>query len=428
LAKPASRRQVADPASSGNLDPEDRKITRLQSKTSPTSADLCSAEPSGLRETKEEVPSPVAAPDHPARAAEAETKARRRWLRPLLFLLLPFALMAGGYYYVTGGAIMSTENAYVRADIVGVSTDVSGLVKEIAVRENQKVAIGDVLFKLDDLPFQLALKRADAQVGIVSDELNALKSSYRDMQAQIQQAQADVEFYTRDFERQQQLAARNIASQVTFEQAQRNLQSSRQKVASLNQQLAGIAANLAGDPNMAIDKHPRYIDAIAQRDEAARQLGHTIVRAPIAGIVTNVPSLQPGQYLVSSTAGFSIVATDHMWIDASPKETELTYVRPGQPVTVSVDTYPDVAWQGIVDSVSPASAASFSLLPAQNTSGNWVKVVQRISMRVRIDAPESKPPLRAGMSVVVNVDTGHARGLPSFIKDLFGGGTADAHG
>jgi membrane fusion protein (multidrug efflux system) len=301
------------------------------------------------------------------------------------------------------------------------------VVKEISVRENQKVAAGDILFKLDDLPFRLAQTRAEAQVGIVAAELNALKASYKDMQAQIKQAEVDVEFYTRELERQQQLIARNVASQVTFEQAQRNLQSSRQKVASLNQQLAGIAANLAGNPDIAVEKHPRYIEAMAQRDEAARQLAHTTVRAPMAGTVTNVPSLQPGQYLAASTPAFSIVATDHMWIEANPKETELTYVRPGQPATVAVDTYPDEEWHGTVDSVSPASAASFSLLPAQNTSGNWVKVVQRIPMRVRIETPDGKPPLRVGMSVVVDVDTGHARGLPTFITSWFGG-TDSRHG
>jgi len=348
-------------------------------------------------------------------ASAKDDKPRRRWLRPLLFLLLPVALLIGGYWYVTGGRIMSTENAYVRADIVGVSTDVSGIVKEIDVRDNQKVAAGGVLFRLDDQPFRLAVTRAEAQVGIVAAELNALKASYRDMQAQIRQAEVDVDFYTRELERQQQLIARNVASQVTFEQAQRNLQSARQKVASLNQQLAGIQANLAGDPDIAVERHPRYIEAVAQRDEAARQLAHTTVKAPMAGTVTNVPSLQPGQYLAASTPAFSIVATDHMWIEANPKETELTYVRPGQPVTISVDTYPDEEWHGTVDSVSPASAASFSLLPAQNTSGNWVKVVQRIPMRVRIETPEGKPPLRVGMSVVVDVDTGHARGLPNFL-------------
>lgn len=315
---------------------------------------------------------------------------------------------------------MSTENAYVRADIVAVSTDISGIVKEIDVQENTAVRAGDVLFKLDDLPFRFALQRAQAQVGIVAASLEALKTSYRDMQAQIRQAQVDADFYAKEQDRQQKLAGSGTSSVVTLEQAQRNLQSARQKVASLDQQLAGIVASLTGDPDIAVEKHPRTLEALAQRDEAARQLAHTIVRAPMAGIVTNVPSLQPGQYLAAAGAAFSIVATDHMWIEANPKETELTWVRSGQDAAILVDTYPDQEWHGTVESISPASASSFSMLPAQNTSGNWVKIVQRIPMRVRIETPPDKPPLRAGMSVVVGIDTGHARGLPIFLAGLFG--------
>ena len=172
-------------------------------------------------------------------------------------------------------------------------------------------------------------------------------------------------------------------------------------------------ARLGGDPEMPTTEHPQYRQAKAQLDEAQRQLDHTVVKAPFAGTVTSVPSIAPGKYLSASTTAFFLVDTDNVWIDATPKETELTYVRPGQKVTVTVDTYPDVEWHGFVESVSPAAAQEFSLLPAQNTSGNWVKVVQRVPMRVRLDASdENLPPLRAGMSVEVNVDTGHARGLP----------------
>ena len=366
------------------------------------------------REAPAAVPTVVPAPGAmPARG-------RRRWLRPLLFLLLPLALAAGGWQYVTGGQVMSTENAYIRADIVAVSTDISGIVKDVEVQENTAVRAGDVLFKLDDLPFRLAFQRAQAQVGIVIAGLEALKASYRDMQAQIREAQVDADFYAKEQDRQQKLVGSGAASVVILEQAQRNLQSSRQKVASLEQQLAGIVANLAGDPNIAVEKHPRTLEALAQRDEAARQLAHTVVRAPMAGIVTNVPSLQPGQYLAAAGAAFSIVATDHMWIEATPKETELTWVRPGQGAAVTVDTYPDQEWRATVESISPASASSFSMLPAQNTSGNWVKVVQRIPMRLQIETPPDKPALRAGMSVVVGIDTGHARGLPGFLAGLFG--------
>lgn len=357
----------------------------------------------------------------------AATPAKRRWLRPLLFALLPLALVAVGYEYVTGGQIMSTENAYVQADMIGVATDVSGIVAEVAVHENQIVKAGDVLFRLDDQPFRLSLERADAQIGIVRNELAALQASYRDMQAQIAQAQADLSFYATELDRQKQLASSNFASRAAYDQARHNTEVAQQKLASLNQQLAGIAANLNGRPDAPMEQHPRLRDAVAARDEVARQLSHAVVRAPTNGVVTKVPSLQVGQYLPAATAAFSLVAADHAWIEASPKETELTHVRPGQPVTITVDTYPGETWHGTVDSISPASGASFSLLPAQNTSGNWVKVVQRIPMRVRIDTPEGKPPLRVGMSVTVDVDTGHARGLPEFAASLFGTAHAGSH-
>jgi membrane fusion protein, multidrug efflux system len=353
-------------------------------------------------------------------AAPDSVTPKKSLRRPLMFALLPLALIVGGYFYVTGGAVMSTDNAYVQADMVGLSTDVSGIVREVSVHDNQKVAKGDVLFKLDDLQFRLALDRAEAQIGNTRNDLVALQTSYRNMQAQVEQAQQDVDFNMVNFKRQEQLLANNFTPKATFDAARNTLQGSQQKLASLNAQLAGIAANLNGNPDAPIDEHPRYKDAVAARDEAARQLAHTIVRAPFAGIVTNVPSLQPGQYLAAAATAFNIVSTDHVWVQASPKETELTYVKPGQKVTVEVDTFPGQRWAGTVESISPASASSFSLLPAENTSGNWVKVVQRIPMRVRVNNAPGKPALRVGMSVEVSVDTGHERGLPSFITDLFG--------
>src|SRR5712672_2071526 len=348
---------------------------------------------------------------------------KKSWRRPLMFALLPVALIAGGYFYVTGGAVMSTDNAYVQADMVGLSTDVSGIVREVSVHDNQKVAKGDVLFKLDDLPFRLALNRTEAQIGNTRNDLVALQASYRNMQAQVDQAQKDVDFNMVNFKRQEQLLTNNFTPKATYDAARNTLQGSQQKLAALQQQLAGLADNLNGDPDAPIENHPRYKDAVATRDEAARQLGHTIVRAPFAGIVTNVPSLQPGQYLAAAAVAFNIVSTNHVWVQASPKETELTYVKPEQKVTVDVDTDPGERWAGTVDSISPASASSFSLLPAENTSGNWIKVVQRIPMRVLVNNAPGKPPLRVGMSVEVNVDTGHARGFPSFITGLFGSGS-----
>jgi membrane fusion protein (multidrug efflux system) len=356
-------------------------------------------------------------------APGAPQKSRKRIL---MFALLPVALIVGGYLYVTGGAVMSTDNAYVQADMVGLSTDVSGIATEVLVHDNQKVAKGDVLFKLDDLPFRLALDRAEAQIGTTRNDLLALQASYRNMQTQVEQAKIDVDFNNVNFKRQQQLITNDFTPRATFDTARNTLQASQQKLASLEAQLAGIAANLNGNPDAPIEDHPRYKDALAARDEAARQLSHTTVKAPFAGIVTNVPSLQPGQYLAAAATAFNIVSTDHVWVQASPKETELTYVKPGQKVTVDVDSYPGERWVGTVESISPASASSFSLLPAENTSGNWVKVVQRIPMRIRVNNAADKPSLRVGMSVELNVDTGHERGLPGFMTDLFGS-SGDKH-
>ena len=352
---------------------------------------------------------------------------RRRPVRWALYLLLPLVLIAGAYRYVTGGQVMSTDDAYVQADTVGISTDVSGIVKDVDVMDNQHVAAGQVLYRLDDLPFRIALDRAEAQVGGVRESLNALKANYRDLEAQIKQAQDDVTYYNTEFHRQQALLSAHVASQSAYDKARLNQQNAQQKLLSLNQQLGAIAAKLNSDPDGPVAQNPGYLEAVAQRAEAARELNHTVVRAPFSGTVTNVPAIAPGKYLPASTTAFYLVDTDHVWVDANPKETQLTYVRPGQKVTVTVDTYPDAVRHGIVASISPAAAQEFSLLPAQNTSGNWVKVVQRIPMRVRVDTSDKNlPPLRAGMSVEVNVDTGHARGLPHFLTSLFGGGRKGA--
>src|SRR4030088_3280079 len=239
-------------------------------------------------------PEPVPSEEARRRYVAARAPApKKSWRRTLMFALLPVALIAGGCLYVTGGAVMSTDNAYVQADMVGLSTDVAGIVTEVLVHDNQKVAKGDILFKLDPLQFQLALDRAEAQIGNTRNDLVALQTSYRNMQAQVDQAQKDVDFNMVNFKRQEQLLTNNFTPRATFDAARNTLQGSQQKQASLNAQLAGITANLNGNPDAPIEDHPRYKDALAARDEAARQLAHTIVHAPFSGIVTNVPSLQP---------------------------------------------------------------------------------------------------------------------------------------
>ncbi|MRG54048.1 HlyD family efflux transporter periplasmic adaptor subunit [Phyllobacterium sp. SYP-B3895] len=361
-------------------------------------------------------------------APPAPARPRRSLKRPLLFAVLPLALIVGGYFYVTGGQVMSTDNAYVQADMVGVSTDVSGMVQSIEVHDNQVVKQGDVLFRLDPSAYEIALAGAKAQLGVVRNQILNLEASYKQSLAEITQAEADIPFYNKTLQRQQDLTATAAVSKAAYDQAKHDLDAAQQKVDVAKAEAAATLAQLGNDPNQPVEQNPSYLQAQSAVDNAQRNLDRTIVRAPFDGIVTNVSALQVGAYLQASQAGFSLVSTTHMWVAASPKETELTYVREGQPVTISVDTYPGVEWKGKVASISPASGSSFSLLPAQNTSGNWVKVVQRIPMLVSIDDLSGKPPLRVGMSVTADVETGHARGMPKFISDLFGGFGSKSHG
>ena len=349
---------------------------------------------------------------------------RRRWLRWALFLLLPIALIVGAYSYFEGGAYTSTDDAFIEADKVGLSTDVSGMVEAIEVRDNEHVTAGQVLFRLDPLPFQLKLDQAQSQLGVVRDNLNALKANYQNVQAQTKQTEDQIGYNQLQYQRQETLARQQFTPQMSLDQARLNLLTSQQTLVSDEAQLASIAANLDGNPEIPIEQHPQYRQALAQRDEVARELRDSVVRAPYNGTVTNVPALEPGMFLPTSTAAFNLVDTDQFWVEAQPKETELTDVRPGEPATITVDTYPGRQWRGTVASISPAAQSEFSLLPAQNTSGNWVKVVQRIPVRVQIDTTDkSMPPLSAGMSVEVSVYTGHKRGLPHFLTSLFGEGT-----
>jgi membrane fusion protein (multidrug efflux system) len=345
---------------------------------------------------------------------------RRDRIRWGLFALLPLVLLAGGYYYVTGGQVMSTDDAYVQAEKVGISTDVSGIVQDVAVKDNQHVDAGQVLYRLDPRQFRIALDNAKANLAEVAMSIEAMKQDYKRMMSDTAAQQAQVDLDQTNYDRNAMLLKTATVSQAVFDQARYTLENDKSKLSALQQQTKVQLAKLGGDPNIATTDHPQYRQAQARVDEAQRQLDHTIVVAPFAGTVTNVPAIAPGKYLAASTTAFFLVDTDHVWVDATPKETELTYVRPGQPVTVTVDMYPDHEWHGVVESVSPAAAQEFSLLPAQNTSGNWVKVVQRVPMRVRLDTSDKNLPLlRAGMSVEVDVDTGHARGLPHFITSLF---------
>jgi len=386
--------------------------------------------PAPARDEAPEAPRPPIAPLAPAgKSAQERTAAtgklrrlkRRDRVRWVLFALLPLVLIVGGYLYVSGGQVMSTDDAYVQADKVGIATDVSGIVQNVDVTENQHVAAGQALYRLDPRQFQIALDNAKANLAQIALSIEAMKQDYKRMVSDAAAQQAQVDLDQLNYDRNAMLLRSATVSQSVFDQARYTFANDKSKLAALREQAQVQLAKLGGNPDIAVTEHPQYLQAQAQVDEAQRQLAHTVVTAPFAGIVTNVPAIAPGKYLAASTTAFFLVDTDHVWVEATPKETELTYVRPGQKATVTVDIYPDLEWHGVVESVSPAAAQEFALLPAQNTSGNWVKVVQRVPMRIRLDTSDkSLPPLRAGLSVEVDVDTGHARGLPRFLTALFG--------
>jgi len=344
---------------------------------------------------------------------------RRLRLRWALFALLPLVLIVGAYFYVRGGQVMTTDDAYVNSNKVDISTDVSGIVKEVDVSDNQRVQTGQVLYRLDPQQFQIALDNAKANLAQVALTVQAMKDDYQRMLRDVDAQQAKVDLDQAIYNRYAALVNTSAISKANYDQARYTLTADQSTLQSLRQQAQVQLARLAGNADIPVNEHPQYRQAEAQVKEAQRQLDHTVVAAPFAGIATGVPSIAPGKYLPASTVAFYLVDTDHVWIDAQPKETELTYVQPGQRVSVTVDTYPNRVWHGTVASISPAASEEFSLLPAQNTSGNWVKVVQRVPMRVEVDTSDkSLPPLRAGMSVEVSVDTGHARGLPHFLTAL----------
>jgi membrane fusion protein (multidrug efflux system) len=324
-------------------------------------------------------------------------------------------IIGGGLYWLSSGRWEDTDDAYVQADSVTLSTDVSGVVDSIPVHEGQAVSKGEVLFSLDPQKFQIALDNARANLAQVRLNVEAAKADYqgalRDTGAKQQQVNADQATY----DRYALLVKQRAVTQQETDDSRYKLAADQQAVSASESQARALLAKLNGNPNIATEDMPSFKQAQAQVAEAEREMAHSVVRAPYDGIVTQVNKLQPGMYLSASTAAFGLVSTDHVWVEAEPKETQLTYAKNGDHVNVSFDIYPNRIWQGTVESIAPATDQNFSLLPAQNSSGNWVKVVQRIPVRVRVDMKAGDPPLRAGMSADIDIDTGHVRSL----SDLF---------
>jgi membrane fusion protein (multidrug efflux system) len=324
-------------------------------------------------------------------------------------------VIGGGSYWLSSGRWVETDDAYVQADSMTMSTDVSGIVASIPVHEGQAVTKGQILFSLDPRKFQIALDNAQANLAQVRLNVEAMKADYqaalRDTAARRQQVNADQATY----DRYALLVKQRAVTQQETDDARYKLAADQQAVSASESQARAQLAKLSGNPDIAVADTPAFRQAQAQLAEAEREMEHAVVRAPYDGIVTQVSKLQPGMYLGASSAAFGLVSTDHVWVQAEPKETQLTYARSGDHVDVSFDIYPGRTWSGTVESVAPATDQNFSLLPAQNSSGNWVKVVQRIPVRVRVDTRPGDPVLRAGMSADIDIDTGHVRTL----SDLF---------
>ncbi len=347
---------------------------------------------------------------------------KRRMRRVLMIGGVAIVAVAALVFYLMGGRYVETDDAYVQADKLMVTTDVSGTVTEVDVREGQAVKAGDVLFRLDPQPFQIALDNAKSSLAQTTLDVASMKADYARMLSNIASQQAQLSLAQTDYNRQVGLLRIGGAAKATVDQSKAALNSAQANLEALRQQANVQLAKLGGNINAPVEQHPLYLAALAKVQEAQRQLDHTVVRAPFAGVVTQVSSLQKGAQIISAMAAFmptsavGLVSSTNLWVEANLKETELEYVREGNPVDVDVDALPGSTCKGTIASLAPATGAQFSVLPAQNASGNWVKVTQRIPVRITIDCgAHDNALLRAGMSVTASIDTGHRRSL----GDLF---------
>ncbi len=388
----------------------------------PIEKDAPSAREAETRVEPPASPPPEARSEAPATEIDLvpgeETRGRRRrgFLRSFLMLFGIAAVVVGGCaYWLHGGRWVSTDDSYLRAPLLMVSTDVSGIVSSVNVAEGQRVKTGDILFRVDDAQFKIALASAQAQLENVRINLTAAHSDYAQLQSGVAAQQAQVALAQVNNDRAASLARTDAGSKATYDQTRFTLDAARNQLEALRRQSEAALARLGGDAAAPIENHPQYLAAKAAVAEAQRQFDHTIVRAPFDGIVTQVDKLQPGTFLVSQTAALTntgavaLVADQGIYVEANVKETDLTYIKVGDPIEIQVDAYPDRTWTGVVDSISPASGSEFALIPSQNASGNWVKVVQRLPLRLKINQSPNDPQLRAGMSVIANIDTGHMR-------------------
>jgi len=343
--------------------------------------------------------------------------AMRRYRRFLLLVVLPTAAAIGGLVlYLNGGRYVTTDDAYVGALKVLITPDISGKIDNVVVKEGQHVNEGDVLFTIDAEPFQLAVNQTKAQLEQAKTTYDNLVANVKIYGQMLDLAQQGVDLKQRDVERKQALVRSNVGSQLDLDNSATSLVTAGAQMQFVKQQLSNAKAQLLGNPDLPLDQFPPYAQAKAALGLAQRNLDHTVLRAPMPGIATQVEQIQLGRFVTAGTPVFSVIDIDRPWVDANPKESDFTYVAVNQPVTLDVDAFPNHVFKGYVGSLSPGTGAQFAILPPQNATGNFVKVVQRVPVRIYFDKDDPYvKKLKAGMSVYATIDTGHKRSLVSLL-------------
>lgn len=328
----------------------------------------------------------------------------RRLARLALLGSVPLLLAVGATaYYIVNDHYVSTDNAYVQQDKVSISSEVGGRIVEVAVRENDEVKEGDLLFRVDPAPYQIAIEQADASIAAAQVRVSSLQTEYQTTNVDIDSAREDVAFYEKEYQRQSLLMQDGFTTRARLQAAEHALSDARSRVASA--QAGAIKARAAlATGSAAPGINPAIKAGQVQREQAMLNLSRTEVRAPVAGVVSQADRLQPGQMMVQGLPGVTIVARSKSWVEANFKETDLAHMRVGQPAEITFDAYPDLKVRGKVSSIGAGTGSEFSVLPAQNANGNWVKVTQRVPVRISItDKP--KRAMIAGLSAHVRIDT-----------------------
>jgi membrane fusion protein (multidrug efflux system) len=357
-----------------------------------------------------------AAEEASAPAVAAQPRLSRKRLRLILLVVIPLIAVAGGlYFYLMSGRYISTDNAYIGAQKVLITPDISGKIAKVTVTEGQRVRAGDALVEIDPEPFRITVAMTQARLDSVKIDFDNLKANLASTTRRIALARETIDLKQRDFDRKNTLLTNRTGSQVDVDNAQTAVVAAKTQLEMLEQQEQGFRNQLLGDAKLPIEKYPPFAQAAATLDQAKRDLDHTVLRAPIAGMATQVSSIQMGRYVTAGTPVFSLIDDTKPWIDANPKETDITHLHIGQPVSISVDTFPGRTFRGVVAAVSPGTGAQFAILPPQNASGNWVKVVQRVPIRIEFANNEDVRDLRSGMSVTVDIDTGRQNTVLSLL-------------